>query len=98
MKSRESRKYYNTINFDACNIVLYFQQGYRTASDIWSLGITAIEMGERQPPYAETHPSRVMVAIPARPPPEFLNPDAWSKSIKVGVCGGYYHQGRGVWG
>ena len=65
--------------------LLIFQQGYSIASDIWSLGITAIEMGERQPPYAETHPSRVMVAIPARPPPEFLNPDAWSKSLKVGT-------------
>lgn len=62
---------------------ILLQKGYRSASDIWSLGITVIELAERQPPYAETHPSRVMVTIPARPPPEFLNPDAWSKYLKV---------------
>ncbi|XP_059573796.1 misshapen-like kinase 1 isoform X2 [Alligator mississippiensis] len=53
---------------------------YDCRSDIWSLGITAIEMAEGAPPLCDMHPMRALFLIPRNPPPR-LKSKKWSKKF-----------------
>ncbi|RXG72433.1 Traf2 and NCK-interacting protein kinase [Armadillidium vulgare] len=68
---------------------------YDNRSDLWSLGITALEMAESQPPLCDMHPMRALFLIPRNSPPRFKSGKKWSKrfhSFIESVLVKDYHQ------
>lgn len=54
---------------------------YDERCDVWSVGITAIELAEGDPPLSELHPMRALFQIPRNPPPALKNPDLLSPEL-----------------
>ncbi|KOO32942.1 serine threonine-protein kinase 3 [Chrysochromulina tobinii] len=52
--------------------------GYDMLADVWSLGITAIEIAEGQPPHAQVSPLTAIFLIPTLPAPSLKEPASWS--------------------
>lgn len=61
---------------------------YDARCDIWSVGITAIELAEGDPPLSEQHPMRALFQIPRIPPPTLSRPEEYSQQLQdfIGEC------------
>mmetsp|Transcript_25343 Transcript_25343/g.25568 ORF Transcript_25343/g.25568 Transcript_25343/m.25568 type:complete len:573 (+) Transcript_25343:274-1992(+) len=64
------------------------ETSYDDRADIWSLGITAIELCEGQPPHYNVHPMRAIFMIPMKPAPTLKDPAMWSAEMIdfIGRC------------
>jgi serine/threonine protein kinase len=54
---------------------------YDGRADVWSLGITVIEMAEGAPPHCNLHALRAIFVIPTKPAPTLADPDNWSPEM-----------------
>lgn len=50
---------------------------YDSRSDLWSLGITSLEMAEGHPPLVDMHPMRALFLIPRNAPPRLKRSKKW---------------------
>ncbi|XP_047459683.1 STE20-like serine/threonine-protein kinase isoform X2 [Mugil cephalus] len=55
---------------------------YDYKADIWSLGVTLIELAQIEPPNHEMNPMRVLLKIAKSEPPTLMHPSRWSSEFK----------------
>ncbi|MFH4974455.1 hypothetical protein AB6A40_001164 [Gnathostoma spinigerum] len=83
--SREGRSSFIGTSYWMAPEVMYCettpQNHYNQLCDIWSFGITLIEMAEEAPPYADMNPAKVVFKVIKASPPTLQQPSLWSKNF-----------------
>jgi myosin-3 len=62
LQKRVNGPFYTFVQVIACD--QQFDCRYDSRCDVWSLGITAIELADGTPPFADEHPMRALFKIP----------------------------------
>ena len=57
------------------------KNAYDQRADIWSFGITLIELADTNPPYQDLHPMRALLKIVKAEPPSLEDPHKWSEDF-----------------
>lgn len=55
---------------------------YGVSADVWSAGITAMEMAEGEPPHFHDPPLKALLKIYSQPAPQLKEPGKWSNKFK----------------
>ena len=63
------------------------QEGHDAKADVWSLGITAMELANGEPPHSDVHPMKVLFLIPKQSAPR-LDGSKWSREFRdfIALC------------
>uniref|UniRef100_A0A7S1VSI6 non-specific serine/threonine protein kinase n=1 Tax=Sexangularia sp. CB-2014 TaxID=1486929 RepID=A0A7S1VSI6_9EUKA len=60
---------------------IILEEGHDVKADVWSLGITVIELADGQPPLFDLVPMRAIFVIPTKEPPTVEDPSVWSDEM-----------------
>ena len=60
---------------------IILEEGHDVKADVWSLGITVIELADGQPPLFDLVPMRAIFVIPTKEPPTVQDPSVWSDEM-----------------
>ena len=57
------------------------REEYTGKADVWSLGITALEMADGAPPHSEEQPLQALLLIKSSPSPKPKHPEEWAEAF-----------------